>query len=508
MPELLSVLRRRACLPLVLLLFLLLSPGFSARGEVSVAFSPSAPRAGELVEVTVSCDASDVRGVVYRLMSGGKTLSRSKSPQQHFTAFFRPRLEREYVLEVTAVCGGNVTEITTVSIPVSGTAPPEMGPDVIYSQRDGWWKDKKYSVEHNRTVESSGCAVFALSHALQRMGYTGESVLPDQLAYTYHKCYIEGTGSSIEALVTQAALDFGFLTFHKTVTDRQEITAFFRRGDLFVLGIVKGHAALADRMDESAGMVHIVDSAPGTSFSKFGRTEVFVREEDGSYRQVSSPEELPGIRWYLENSDYGGAEYWLRLESCAGLNLRILRKPWLTLISGEAGSAAQAEWMGTVQSAVRIDGKLRTVNTRDLSWNTLGEEQPKLALVTKQAGAVFTDRKGTALKNFRPMPWGRTVPVLWAEPDRVYICYRGTFGYLRREDVSLMDAAAEDPPSAQIAGRSTLRGHTEPDIKSPAAGEWAAGDVVFILEQEDGFCLVEGGGLRGWVPADSLSAKE
>ena len=36
---------------------------------------------------------------------------------------------------------------------------------------DGWWRGKVYSKEHKRTLESSGCALFALSHALQRIGF-------------------------------------------------------------------------------------------------------------------------------------------------------------------------------------------------------------------------------------------------------------------------------------------------------------------------------------------------
>ena len=51
----------------------------------------------------------------------------------------------------------------------------------VYSQKDGWWLDKKYS---RSNLDQSGCAIFALSHALQRLGKASEKTVPDALART------------------------------------------------------------------------------------------------------------------------------------------------------------------------------------------------------------------------------------------------------------------------------------------------------------------------------------
>jgi hypothetical protein len=49
---------------------------------------------------------------------------------------------------------------------------------VLYSQSDGFWKDQPY---RHSTLEHSGCAIFALSHALQLLGYETEEILPQNL---------------------------------------------------------------------------------------------------------------------------------------------------------------------------------------------------------------------------------------------------------------------------------------------------------------------------------------
>ena len=488
----------------IFLLLLFAAAGLSAaRGEVRVSFAPEHPRAGDYVDVTVEAGPEAAEGVRYSLSADGETVFKGKKTVNCFTASFRPRKEASYVLEVTVVRSRKKTETVSVAIPVSGTAPVQKGKDVIYSQMDGWWRGKVYSKEHKRTLESSGCALFALSHALQRIGFDSGGALPDSLAKTYSSYYIEGVGTGNEALITQAAGDFGFQTVHRLVKDGDEIASFFGRGDCFSFGIVKGHVVLADGLDEEKQMVHVTDSAPGVTFERLRNTPVYIREEDGGYRQITSPAEIPGIRWFFETSQYGGAGYWLEMEECAKRGLRLIRRPWLTLSAG--GASVSAEWIGTEYSLVSENGMKRTVRTRELAWLCQGSRKPLLAVVTRPDGAPFTHSDGSAFRNFLPVAWGKVLPVLQVQEDRIYVFYRGTFGYLPRADAELAGIPEREYPSAviirdgSVSGAQTVRGRQKADDRSPSACEWPTGTPVIILEKDGAFCLVEGEGCRGWV---------
>lgn len=490
-----------------MLLVLLLRVAF-ALGDVSVSFTPAAPRAGDNVDVTVTADG-DVKGVRYRLSAAGQKIFQGRKNENRIAASFRPRKEGVYTLEVTVTLAGNRTETASAVIPVSGTAPVQRGGDVLYSQKDGWWHKAVYSKDYNRTLESSGCAVFAVSHALQRLGIEDDAALPDRLAYNYHKCYIEGVGTGTEALVTQTGLDFGFETAHEPVRAEDELFSFLKRGDLFCLGIVKNHVVLADGIDEESRRVHIVDSAPGATFSKLKPTPAYIRDEDNAWRVIRSVDEIPGIRWYFETSQFGGAGYWLDLKDCAARGMRLIRRPWLSLETEEGNTTVSADWFGTVQSSVVTGGKARTVPTDSLSWFCDGTDSPRqLAVVTKER-ATLTRRNGEAVSNYLPIPRGRVLAVLRADGERVYVYWRGTYGYLKRADVELTGTPEQAVSFAVISAEgkqkgSTVRGYREADAKSGTAAEWPAGTEVAVLERADGFCLAEGLGCRGWIPEKAL----
>ena len=491
-----------------LMLALLLRAAF-ALGDVSVSFTPAAPRAGDNVDVTVTADGGDVKGVRYRLSMGEKTIVQGRKDEKRTSASFRPRAEGVYTLEVTVTLSGNRTETASAAIPVSGTAPVQRGRDVIYSQKDGWWHKKVYSKDYGRTLESSGCAVFAVSHALQRLGIEDDAALPEILAYDYHRCYIEGVGTGTEALVTQTGLDFGFETAHEPVRAEDELFSFLRRGDLFCLGIVKNHVVLADGIDEESRRVHIVDSAPGATFSKLKSTPAYIRTEGDGWQAIRSADEIPGIRWYFETSQFGGAGYWLDLKDCAARGMRLIRRPWLSLASEDGNTAVSADWFGTVRSSVTAGGKAKTVPTGSLSWFCDGTDSPRqLAVVTKER-TTLTYRNGEAVPNYKPIPWGRVLAVLRADGERVYVYWRGIFGYLKRSDVELTDVPEQTVPFAMISTEgkqkgSTVRGYREANTKSAAVTEWPVGTKVAVLDRADGFCLAEGLGCRGWIPEKAL----
>ena len=426
---------RRAAFTGVLFLVLLFAA--CALGEVSLSFTPAAPRVGDCVDVTVTTDEGAVRGVRYRLLKDGDKVFTGKKDESRLTASFRPRKEGVYTLEVTVTRSRNTAETASVTIPVSGAAPEQRGADVVYSQMDGWWRSVFYAKDYKRTLESSGCAVFAVSHALQRLGIEDDAALPDRLAWEYHKCYIEGVGTGTEALVTQTGLDFGFDTAHLPIKAEDELLSFLKRGDLFCLGIVRGHVVLADGIDPESRKVHIVDSAPGVTFSRLKPTQAYIRLEDSSWQAIRSAEEIPGIRWFFETSQFSGAGYWLDLKDCAARGMRLIRRPWLTLVTENGETAVRADTFGPEESTVTVNGESRTVPTSGLRWFCDGADGPLLAVVTKERGASLTRRNGEKVEKYKPVPPGSTLAVLLLDDERVYVYWRGIYAYLRRSDVEL-----------------------------------------------------------------------
>ena len=308
-------------------LFLLLLRAAFALGEVTVSFTPACPRAGDYVDIAVDAGGEKVREVRYRLSPDGGKGSWSKKGEKRLTASFRPRSEGSWTLEVKVTLSGNRTETASVTIPVSGSAPVQQGKDTVYSQMDGWWRQHLYTGTYRHTLESSGCVIFVLSHALQRLGMEGEEVLPDRLARSYGGYYTEGLGARSEALIATAGIRLGFGTAHALVTAEDEIISFLQEGSLFTLGIVQRHAVLVDGIDTESRKLHIVDSCPDSTFEKLGRTPAWILAEDGTWQSVRSADEIPGVRWFFETSHCGGAEYWMDLDYCAARGLRLIRRP-------------------------------------------------------------------------------------------------------------------------------------------------------------------------------------
>ena len=198
---------------LCLAVLLLALAGATAAAEAAITFSPENPKAGEYIDVTVEPEREGAVAVRYTLSTKSGTVFKGEDCT-HFTASFRPREQANYTLTATIVYGKKDTETVSVTIPVSGSAPLQEGEDVLYSQKDGWWHNKTYSKKHHRSLEKAGCAIFTLSHVLQRMGVTGEDVLPDKLAERYSGMYIEGRGTDNERLLFTAGERFGFQTHH------------------------------------------------------------------------------------------------------------------------------------------------------------------------------------------------------------------------------------------------------------------------------------------------------
>ena len=498
------------CLAVLLLAML----GASAAAEARITFSPENPKMGEYVDITVTPDREGALGVRYELSTPNgvvyKEKEKDKKESAHYTASFRPREEEDYTLTAVIVYGKKDTESVSVTIPVSGSVPVQEGADVIYSQKDGWWHDKTYSKKHHRSLEKAGCAIFTLSHALQRLGLSGEGVMPDRLAEKYTGMYIEGRGTDNERLLFTAGADFGFQTHQDLIESEAELTTWFRHGSRFSFMIVIGHIAYADALSEDGTKVHVVDSAPGATWERIKNASLYVQNEDGSFTAVKSPEEIPGCRWFFESGEYGGLEYWLDLSYCAKQGMRPIRSAWLSL-NGEPVTAS--EYAGALVSKVAVNGgESQRVNTRDLQWTTTGADSPQLVQVTGKKGAAFLDGNGKKKEGVsKPIPYGTMLFVLEVTDKHYYVAWKDGFGYIKRDTAELLPVSGDDFRTGLIslngktAGTSPVNVRKDPSPKGKSIGEWKPGTPVAVVSKVSDFYLVEGKGLRGWVNAKFLT---
>ncbi len=288
-------------------------------GEMTVTLSAETLAVGEVLDITVA--AWEDCQTRYTLTGNGKKLAESK-PGDHFTAAYRPREAGNYVLTVTVTDKNGLTRTAEAAFAVDGSLTPQEGLSDIYSQKDGWWKDKKY---RHSNLGKSGCAIFTLSHALQRMGHTEDAALPENLAIKYAYCLIPEEGTSNELLINTAARDFGFKTRGKLYDDKAQILQLLDEGAYFSFSIARGHIALVCGRNGDGSMIRVVDSAPGATFERINGAAPSYQTRSGAYRAALSPEDLPGARWYFETDEYGALEYWLPMEYVAKRGVRLIQ---------------------------------------------------------------------------------------------------------------------------------------------------------------------------------------
>ncbi len=487
---------------LCLLLLLTVIP--AALGEPSVTVDPENPRVGDYVEVTVAPDRENPESVSYALFYGSEREKVfSGKGVQHYDVWCRPRKEGVYTLQITVAYDKKDRETTEIPIRVSGFAPEQEGPDVVYSQKDGWWKKKRYS---SSELQTAGCAIFAMSHALQRMGFSGEEVLPEKLAKTY-VYYREGEGTWNEGLVRYAAVDYDFTTQKELLTSSREIAACLRRGDRFSFSIVDRHIALADGISEDGTKVHIVDSAPGATYERIRfEGKIFVRNEDGTFTEAAVPEDHPGVRWFFETQEYGGLEYWMDLEYCANRGMRLIRTPWLKADPGDGTIGVEPEYVGALISRVAHDKNAWRLPTRDLQVTGVEPGQVQVAIVTNKKGTLLKDIDGKQIPKKSRIKRNTMVLLLGGgTEDLLYAWWENAFGYLTRADVEVLPAASGEIRTGILAKNGNTSGalqitvHLNPDAKSTGLAVWKTGTPVAVVEKQDAFYLMEGKGMRGWV---------
>jgi len=497
----------------MLLVFLAFLAACSAAvAEVKVTFVPENPRVGDYVDVTVSPDRDGYQEIAWELLYDGeksityRPVNNGKETKTRLNASFRPRKECICTLRVTVTYSRKDKETAEITIPVSGFAPAQEGPDVIYSQKDGWWYKKWYSKANGRDLQKSACAIFTLSHALQRMGFTDESVQPEVLGKTYSYFYRPGEGTNNSGLIAKAAEVYDFVTQQDLMRSVKEITFSLKQGDLLTFSIVDGHIALGDALSEDGTKVHIVDSAPGATFDRI-RTKgnIFYRNADGTFTQTDNPDEIPGSRWFFETHEYGGMEYWMSIDYCALRGMRMIRKPWLKADPGTGAVGVTVEYAGAMMSKVVRGEESWRVPTRELILTGSEPHAPKVAIVTAKKGTTLKDGVGKVISGHKAIRQNALVLVLEAGEDACYAWWDNTFGYLTLADITLLDAEPEGFATGVIAmngstsGTRTVAVHRNPKANSDKLESWKTGTPVCVVEKKGDFYLLEAKGFRGWV---------
>ena len=287
-------------------------------GEVAVTLSTQEARVGDVIDVAV--EAWTHRQVQYTILLNGEQMALTQ-PCAHFSASFRPREKGEYtVLAAVSDARGN-TVTAEAEFTVTGERGPA-APDDVYSQKDGWWKDVAY---RHSSMEHSGCAIFALAHALGRMGADDPSALPENLAQAYALCLTQKEGTNNERLITSAAKDFGFKTQRALIKDQKQIVKLLNEGALFSFRVARGHIAMISGVSEDGAMVRVVDSAPSATFERKINVDMYYQLRSGSFRAAQALDEIPGARWYIDTQDFGGLEYWMPVGYAAKLGVRLIQ---------------------------------------------------------------------------------------------------------------------------------------------------------------------------------------
>ena len=306
----------RRLLPALLALFMLPTlSALPARAETAVTLETRDPCVGRKTVLTVASDRTDCFS--YVLMHGAKTLGSADEVKESRLGFV-PQEEGEYLLRV--IPQGHEEETVHFVFTVRAADDEEPG-FVLYGQKDGTWAHVPYG---SSTLAYSGCAIFALSHALQRLGYTGEDIAPAALAERY-RSYLGINGTRNGAMIARAAKDFGFRTKSTLYTTPGGIRKKLTEGCVFSFGIVDQHIALADGLSEDGTMCHIIDSSPSSTFRYItGVSPSVLDEKTGEYVPAGKPTDIPGVCYCLLSNDYDGAEYWLPITYLAGRGLRLI----------------------------------------------------------------------------------------------------------------------------------------------------------------------------------------
>lgn len=192
---------------------------------------------------------------------------------------------------------------------------------ILYSQCSGYWKNQPYGKSN---LEQSGCAIFALSHVLQEMGFEDPRITPQYLADSYSFALREG-GTINATLVGNVGDDLGYKTRYELYTSLPTIQKKLREGAMFTFEVARGHIAAVVELSPDGSMCRIIDSAPSATFERITNASLHRQLSDGTFSPITALTELEGIRYYIETGAFGGAEYWLETSYVARRGVRLIQ---------------------------------------------------------------------------------------------------------------------------------------------------------------------------------------
>lgn len=161
---------------------------------------------------------------------------------------------------------------------------------------DGEWTKIIY---HKKTgyinLDQSGCAIYALSHALNRMGETDDDIHPTRLAKTFSLC-LTADGTNNERLLREASEIYPFTTARDLIENKKKIAQLLQDGCMFSFSVIRGHIAMISGISDDGAMVRVVDSAPTATFERLVNASIYYQTRSGSWRIASSLSEIEGAR--------------------------------------------------------------------------------------------------------------------------------------------------------------------------------------------------------------------
>ena len=155
---------------------------------------------------------------------------------------------------------------------------------------------------------------------------------------------------------------------------------------------------------------------------------------------------------------------------------------------------------------ITVNGKTRTVLTRELSWGETGK--PRLAVVTGRKNVRLTNEAGRRIAS---VPICTVLPVLREEEGRILVMHEDQRGYLSLEDAEVTDPLEGEIRHAKISvngstsGRATVKLRFGPSEKERVAENWKTGTEVILIRQENDFWQIEARGRRLWIQQDYVT---
>ena len=272
---------------------------------------------GQQLDVNLLCREDALCRI--RVSCDGKIVMKERDLTSR-TFSYRPRKAGMYQMEVIVSEPGGGTIGREIRFVVQTEALEQEEGLTPYSQKDGWWLDKKYS---RSNLDQSGCALFTLSHALEILGMSSPDTEPAVLGKDY-AAYLAESGTVTSNLLAAASREFGFKTEKDKISDSRRIVQLFDEGAVFSFAIVNGHIALAAGLSEDGTKVRVVDSAPSATMERIEGASMYLPDNQGGWKTITSLWDVPGARYYPETDQFSGMEYYLDLSYVASRGVRLI----------------------------------------------------------------------------------------------------------------------------------------------------------------------------------------